>query len=91
VRACGRAGRRACWQAGGRATGWPGKHEQGGIVYIINVKLPNLELQPQGISYQERERETQSERETLCNVAKFNRISGLPRKLGGGQSRGRGA
>ncbi len=25
-------------------------------IYIINVKSPNLELQPQGISYREREK-----------------------------------
>ena len=28
------------------------------IIYIINVESPNLELQPQGISYQERERDS---------------------------------
>ncbi len=34
-------------------------------------------------SYRERERERESERERepLCNVAKLNRISGLPKKL----------
>ncbi len=28
------------------------------LIYIINVELPNLEPQPQGISYQERERDS---------------------------------
>jgi hypothetical protein len=61
----------------------------GTTIYIFNVKLPNLELQAQGISYREREKDRK--REPLCNIVKLNRILGLPKKCLGQSGGGGGA
>jgi hypothetical protein len=47
------------------------------VIYIINVKLPNLEPQPQGISYQERERDRDREKESvqLCQIKQDFRVA----------------
>ncbi len=53
---------------GGRGFG----HEQVRVAQLVNiiiVKLPNLEMTPQGFANPERD------------IAKLNRISGLPKKL----------
>ena len=44
-------------------------------IYIKNVKSPNLELQPQGISYRERERDIERDPVQCCQIKQDFRVA----------------
>jgi hypothetical protein len=52
------------------------------VIFIIHVKLPNLELQPQGVSYPEREKSRNTK------LLKFKKGWGLVLGEGGSQGGG---